>query len=38
MYQHIGKKLKVFAGVWCVLGSLGAIAAAVLLCLSKMPL
>ena len=38
MYQHIGKKLKVFAGVWCVLGSLGAAAAAVLLCVSGMQL
>ena len=30
MYQHIGKKLKVFAEIWCLLGVLGAIAAAVL--------
>ena len=31
MYKHIGKKLKVLAEVWCVLGSLGSIAAGVLL-------
>ena len=31
MYQHIGKKLKVFAEIWCLLGVLGSAAAAVLL-------
>ena len=35
MYQHIGKKLKVFAEIWCLLGVLGAIAAAVLMYLAK---
>ena len=37
MYKHIGKKLKVLAEVWCVLGSLGSIAAGVLLYLVKKP-
>ena len=35
MYQHIGKKLKVLAEIWCVLGVLGSIAAAVLMYLGK---
>ena len=35
MYQQIGKKLKVFAEIWCLLGVLGAIAAAVLMYLAK---
>ena len=38
MYQHIGKKLKIFARIWCTLGVLGAIAAAVLMYLAKIPL
>lgn len=38
MYNHIGKKLKVFAEIWCLLGVLGAVAAAVLLYLAKSPL
>ena len=38
MYQHIGKKLKVFAEIWCLLGVLGAIAAAVLMYLAKVEL
>lgn len=38
MYQHIGKKLKVFAEIWCVIGCLGAVAAATLLCLGNLPL
>ena len=37
MYKHIGKKLKVLAGIWCVLGVLGSIAAGVLLYLVKKP-
>ena len=35
MYKHIGKKLKVFAEIWCLLGVLGSIAAGVLLYLVK---
>ena len=38
MYRHIGKKLRVFAEVWCTIGILGALAAGVLLFLGKMPL
>ena len=38
MYQHIGKKLRVFARIWCLLGALGAVAAGVLMYLAKMPL
>ena len=38
MYKHIGKKLRVFAEIWCLLGVLGAIAAAVLMYLGKVPL
>ena len=39
MYQHVGKKLKVLAKIWCLLGVLAAIAAGVQLYLSKtMPL
>ncbi len=37
MYKHIGKKLKVLAEVWCVLGVLGSIAAGVLLYFVKKP-
>ena len=37
MFKHIGKKLKVFAEIWCLLGILGAIAAGVLLYLVKKP-
>ena len=38
MVKNVGKKLKVFAEIWCVLGVLGSLAAGVLLFLSKMPL
>ena len=38
MYKHIGKKLRVFAEIWCLLGVLGAIAAAVLMYLGQVPL
>lgn len=38
MYQHIGKKLRVFAEIWCTIGILGSLAAGVMLFLSKMPL
>ena len=35
MYHQVGKKLRVFAEIWCLLGVVGAIAAGVLLYLSK---
>ena len=38
MYQHIGKKLRVFAEIWCTIGILGSLAAGVMLFLAKMPL
>ena len=38
MYQHIGKKLKVLAKIWCVLGVLGAAGGAVLLYLKDKPM
>ena len=38
MYKHIGKKLRVFAEIWCLAGVLGAIAAAVLMYLGKVQL
>ena len=38
MYKQIGKKLKVLAVLWCLIGVLGAVAAGVLLYLGKMPL
>ena len=38
MYQHIGKKLKVFAEIWCLLAALGAVAAAVLMYLGGVAL
>ena len=38
MYQHIGKKLKVFAEIWCLLAALGAVAAAVLMYLGGVQL
>ena len=38
MYKQIGKKLKVLAELWCLVGMLGAVAAGVLLYLGKMPL
>ena len=38
MYKHIGKKLKVFAEIWCLIGVLGSAAAAVLLYLAGTPL
>ncbi len=37
MFRHVGKKLKAFAEIWCVLLTLGAIAAGVLLYLVKKP-
>lgn len=38
MYKHIGKKLKVLAGIWCVTGVLASITAGVLLrVLTKKP-
>ena len=37
MYKHIGKKLRVLAEIWCVLGALGSVAAGVLLYLVKKP-
>lgn len=37
MYKHIGKKLKVLAELWCLIGVLGSIAAGVLLYLVKKP-
>ena len=37
MYKHIGKKLKVLAVLWCILGVLGSLAAGVLLYLVKKP-
>jgi hypothetical protein len=37
MYKHIGKKLKVLAEIWCLLGVLGSIAAGALLYLVKKP-
>lgn len=37
MYKHIGKKLKVLAEIWCLIGVLGSIAAGVLLYLVKKP-
>ena len=38
MYKHIGKKLKVLAGIWCVIGVLASITAGVLLrVLTKKP-
>ncbi len=38
MYQHIGKKLRVLAEIWCVLGVLGAVAAAVMMYLAGIAL
>ena len=38
MYKQIGKKLKVLAELWCLIGVLGAVAAGVLLYVGKMPL
>ena len=38
MYKQIGKKLKVLAELWCLVGVLGAVAAGVLQYLGKMPL
>ena len=37
MYKHIGKKLKILAEIWCLLGVLGSIAAGVLLYVVKKP-
>ena len=38
MYKHIGKKLKVLAEIWCIVGVLGELAAGTLLYLGKMQL
>ena len=38
MYKHVGKKLKILAKIWCLLGICGSIAAGVLLYLGKMEL
>lgn len=39
MFKHIGKKLRVLAKIWCVIGALGSIAAGVLMyVLPKKPL
>ncbi len=37
MYKHIGKKLKVLAELWCLIGVLGSVAAGALLYLVKKP-
>ncbi|MCR5565408.1 MAG: hypothetical protein K6F61_01040 [Clostridiales bacterium] len=37
MYKHIGKKLKILAEIWSLLGVLGSIAAGVLLYVVKKP-
>ena len=37
MYKHIGKKLKVLAKLWCLVGVLGSLAAGALLYLVKKP-
>ena len=37
MYKHIGKKLKVFAEIWCILIAIGAILAALMLYLVQKP-
>ena len=37
MYKNIGKKLKVLAEIWCILGVLGSIAAGALLYVLKKP-
>ena len=38
MVKNVGKKLKIFSEIWCVLGILGSVAAGVLLYLGKMEL
>jgi len=38
MFKGVGKKLKIIAEIWCLLGILGSIAASVLLFLGKMEL
>ena len=38
MYQRVGKKLRIFAEIWCLLGVLGSVAAAVVLYTEKTPL
>lgn len=38
MFKGVGKKLKIIAEIWCLLGILGSIAAGVLLYLGKMEL
>ena len=37
MYKNIGKKLKILAKVWCIIGVLGSLAAGVLLYVVKKP-
>ena len=37
MFKHVGKKLKAFAEIWCLLGVFGAIAAGALLYLVQKP-
>ena len=37
MFKHVGNKLKAFAEIWCVVLTLGAIAAGVLLYVVKKP-
>ena len=37
MYKNIGKKLKVLAEIWCILGVLGSVAAGALLYVLKKP-
>ena len=38
MVQHVGKKLRVFAEIWCFLGIAGSVAAGGLMYLGKSPL
>ena len=37
MYKHIGKKLKVFAEIWCAVAAIGAILSALMLYLVMKP-
>ncbi len=37
MFKHVGKKLKAFAEVWCILGVLGSIAEGAVLYLVRKP-
>ena len=38
MYQHVGKKLKIVAEIWCVIGVLGSLAAGTLMYFTKIQL